>query len=55
VNAFSFLSSSSDLIGGRSGAEGDLFGQDGGRVGVRGRFALSRAAAFRAFAALRPE
>ena len=30
--------------GGRSGAEGDPFRQGAGSVGVRGRFALSRAA-----------
>jgi len=47
------LSSSSgerSETGGPSGAEGDLF-----RQGVRDSFALSRAAGFRVFAALRPE
>ena len=41
------LSSSSgerSETGGPSGAEGDLFGQDVGSIGVRNRFALSRAA-----------
>jgi hypothetical protein len=51
----SFLSSLPGLTGQPSGAEGDLFRHDLGSIGVLGRFARSRAAAFRVFAALRPE
>ena len=58
MTAVSSLSSSSgerSETGGRSGAEGDLFTHAVSTASLRDSFALSRAAGFRVFAALRPE